>query len=205
MLLSQDAEKCVLNIDAASLGTDMLIACSEQEEMINRIYQTYKKLMLYAAYQILENQEDAEDALQMAMLGICRNAAQIDDNVSEPEMRSYVVTAAQNAAYSIKRHQIRHGGLDTSLDELREKAGDVVPEEHSFLEQLTLKERYQEVVEAIRSLPELYREVLFLCYVEEYSISAIAKRLRRKEDTVRQQLSRGRKMLIKRLNEKEDA
>ena len=170
MLLSQDAEKCVLNIDAASLGTDMLIACSEQEEMINRIYQTYKKLMLYAAYQILENQKDA-----------------------------------QNAAYSIKRHQIRHGGLDTSLDELREKAGDVVPEEHSFLEQLTLKERYQEVVEAIRGLPELYREVLFLCYVEEYSISAIAKRLGRKEDTVRQQLSRGRKMLIKRLNEKEDA
>ena len=44
----------------------MLIPCSEQEEKVNRIYETYKRLMLYAAYQILGNSEDAEDALQMA-------------------------------------------------------------------------------------------------------------------------------------------
>ena len=82
-----------------SLETDMLIPCSEQEEKVNRIYETYKRLMLYAAYQILGNSEDAEDALQMAMLGICRNAVQIDLSVTEQEIRSYVMTAVQNAAF----------------------------------------------------------------------------------------------------------
>ena len=187
-----------------SLETDMLIPCSEQEEKVNRIYETYKRLMLYAAYQILGNSEDAEDALQMAMLGICRNAAQIDLSVTEQEIRSYVMTAVQNAAYSIQRSRIRRQSQNTSLDELREKAGDVITDGHSFVETLAIRERYQEVVEAIRGLPELYREVMFLHYVEEVSISAIAKRLGRKEDAVRQQLSRGRKMLIQQLEKKED-
>lgn len=182
----------------------MLISCSEQEEKINRIYEAYKQLMLYAAYQILENREDAEDALQMAMLGICRNASQIDEKASEQEIRSYVVTAAQNAAYSIQRNQIRHCSRNTSLDELHEKAGDVIPGEHSFIETLAIQERYREVVEAIRNLPELYREVMFFHYVEEQSIQTIAKRLGRREDAVRQQLSRGRKMLIRKLKKRED-
>ena len=182
----------------------MLIPCSEQEEKVNRIYETYKRLMLYAAYQILGNSEDAEDALQMAMLGICQNAVQIDLSVTEQEIRSYVMTAVQNAAYSIQRSRIRRQSQNTSLDELREKAGDVIPDGHSFVETLAIRERYQEVVEAIRGLPELYREVMFLHYVEEVSISAIAKRLGRKEDAVRQQLSRGRKMLIQQLEKKED-
>jgi len=182
----------------------MLISCSEQEEKVNRIYETYKRLMLYAAYQILGNSEDAEDALQMAMLGICRNAAQIDLSVTEQEIRSYVMTAVQNAAYSIQRSHIRRQSQNTSLDELREKAGDIIPDGHSFVEALAIRERYREVVEAIRGLPELYREVMFLHYVEEVSISAIAKRLGRKEDAVRQQLLRGRKMLIQQIEKKED-
>ena len=144
------------------------------------------------------------EAVIMAMLGICRNAVQIDLSVTEQEIRSYVMTAVQNAAYSIQRSRIRRQSQNTSLDELREKAGDVIPDGHSFVETLAIRERYQEVVEAIRGLPELYREVMFLHYVEEVSISAIAKRLGRKEDAVRQQLSRGRKMLIQQLEKKED-
>jgi len=204
MLLSQYGELSVYIVNAAGLETDMLISCSEQEEKINRIYEAYKQLMLYAAYQILENREDAEDALQMAMLGICRNASQIDEKASEQKIRSYVVTAAQNAAYSIQRSQVRHCSRDTSLDELHEKAGDVIADERSFIEMLAIQERYREVVEAIRNLPELYREVMFFHYVEEQSIQTIAKRLGRKEDAVRQQLSRGRKMLIRKLKKKED-
>lgn len=204
MLLSQYGELSVYIVNAAGLETDMLISCSEQEEKINRIYEAYKQLMLYAAYQILENREDAEDALQMAMLGICRNASQIDEKASEQKIRSYVVTAAQNAAYSIQRSQVRHCSRDTSLDELHEKAGDVIADERSFIEMLAIQERYREVVEAIRNLPGLYREVMFFHYVEEQSIQTIAKRLGRKEDAVRQQLSRGRKMLIRKLKKKED-
>ena len=60
------------------------------------------------------------------------------------------------------------------------------------------------MVEAIRNLPELYREVIFFHYVEEQSIQTIAKRLGRREDAVRQQLSRGRKMLIRKLKKRED-
>ena len=49
--------------------------------------------------------------------------------------------------------------------------------------------------EAVMDLPEKYRVVLHLFYYEDYSIREISKILRRTENTVKSQLSRGRAML----------
>ncbi|MBQ7835059.1 MAG: sigma-70 family RNA polymerase sigma factor [Ruminiclostridium sp.] len=54
---------------------------------------------------------------------------------------------------------------------------------------------YGEVYEAVMKLPQKYRVVIHLFYYEDYSIKEIAEILKIKENTVKSQLSRGRKLL----------
>ncbi len=53
----------------------------------------------------------------------------------------------------------------------------------------------EEVYDAVMSLPEKYRIVIHLFYYEGYSIKEISNILKIKENTVKSQLSRARKML----------
>lgn len=52
-----------------------------------------------------------------------------------------------------------------------------------------------QVLQAVLSLPEKYRDVIYLFYFEQYSAVEIAKMLGKKENTVYSILSRGRTML----------
>ena len=51
------------------------------------------------------------------------------------------------------------------------------------------------VWDAVKALPENYREVIHLFYYEGYSTKQIAKLLQKKEATVRSDLHRGREKL----------
>ncbi len=57
-----------------------------------------------------------------------------------------------------------------------------------------------EVYEAVMSLPEKYRIAIHLFYYDGYSIKEIAAILKTKENTVKSQLSRARKMLKEKLS-----
>ena len=69
--------------------------------------------------------------------------------------------------------------------------------DENTLENICTGENFRRVVDAIMSLDETYRDVLSLYYLNELSISQIADLLSRKENTVKQQLARGRQKLIK--------
>lgn len=61
------------------------------------------------------------------------------------------------------------------------------------------KEDYSQVYEAVKALPEKYRQVIHLFYYEELQISEIAGILKRNEATIKTQLARGRKLLGEKL------
>ena len=58
--------------------------------------------------------------------------------------------------------------------------------------------------DAVKSLPEKYREVVHLFYHEGYSTKQIADILRKNEATIRSDLHRGRAKLKKLLREEYD-
>ena len=51
------------------------------------------------------------------------------------------------------------------------------------------------MLDAIRALPEKYRQVIYLHYIEGYSTAEIGQLLNRRQNTVLSQLSRGRNLL----------
>lgn len=64
-----------------------------------------------------------------------------------------------------------------------------------------VEKEYLDLYNELSKLPQNYREVIHLFYYEDMSISHIAKVLKRKESTVRTQLTRARQILRKIMKE----
>ncbi len=152
------------------------------------IYHTYRKQMLFVANRILHNAEDAEDAVQAALLGIAQriHAVPSDD---PKRLRAYVLTAAKNAAISmLPKKQKRDNTIDISDLALASN--------ENLFQQVMLSQDYDLLLRAMRQMPPPYREVLLMICVQEQSVKETAAILHRREGTVRQQLNRGRKLLV---------
>lgn len=162
----------------------------EQADQIRfeQIYHGYRKQMLAVANRVLRNPEDAEDAVQNALLGIARNIKSIPSS-EERLLRAYVLTAAKNAALSLLPGKQRRDSF-ADISELS-LAG-----EEDLFRQVIQSQDYALLMRVIRQLESPYREVLLLVYVHEHGPKAAADILCRKEETVRTQLKRGKKRLI---------
>ena len=73
-------------------------------------------------------------------------------------------------------------------------------DEQTF-EEIIEKAEYQDVLSVIRNMDATYRDVLYLRYVSDLPVKKIASVLDRKVSTVKQQLVRGKKILISALSE----
>jgi len=167
-----------------------MIEAPEDRLRFEDVYYRYRKQMLMVALKVLGDQQDAEDAMQTALLGIARRieAIRMED---EDMVRAYVLLAAKNAAIDLRRQKGR-----------QPPQADVPPEvlpisgQGELFDRVAASMDYERLLRAMEELPEPYREVLFLCCVQQHSPAAVAELLCRKPGTVRQQLKRGRAMLI---------
>ena len=137
----------------------------------------YQQNMFAAALSACKDPQDAEDAVQEALLAYHTSGKEFE---SEEHIRAWLLRVAINKAKNMrmsfwKKHKV-------SLED--------------YMESISFEtEQESELFEAVMELPEKYRVVLHLYYYEDYSIREIGKILRRTENTVKSQLSRGRALL----------
>ena len=144
----------------------------------------YGNIILRVAYSYLHNMEDAEDILQETLISYMRTAPVFENEKHE---KSWLFTVAANHSKNkIKSNNLRRA------DELNEELVAEKKEDLSF------------IWEAVKSLPEDYREVIHLFYEEDLTTAQIATVLKRRESTVRSQLKRGRDKLKTILKESYD-
>lgn len=151
----------------------------EDREAVNRraeeLLDKYGTCVLRLAYSYLHNRSDAEDILQDTLIQFLKTAPALDSPEHE---KAWLLRVAAN----LSKNRIGYNRL-RSWDELNEELVAEEREDLSF------------VWEAVKSLPDQYREVIHLFYHEGYSTAQIAKILGRKESTVRSDLRRGREKL----------
>lgn len=94
----------------------MMIESPEDQSKFEKVYLTYKGLMYHVAYKILNNEQDAEDAVHSAFVKIAENIGKIGDAVC-PKTQSYVVTIVENKAIDLYRGNQRRSNI-TYLDEI---------------------------------------------------------------------------------------
>ena len=145
---------------------------------------TYGNAILRLAYSYLHNMADAEEVLQDTLVQFIHTSPVFEN---EPHAKSWLMQVAANLSKNrIRSNRIRQA---EDLDELQETLAGQESEDLSF------------VWEAVKSLPDKYREVIHLFYSEGYATGEIARILQRKESTVRSDLKRGRERLKEILQE----
>lgn len=141
------------------------------EEILN----TYSNSILRYAYTYLHNMSDAEEVLQDTLVQFLKTAPVFESREHE---KAWLLRVAGN----LSKNRLAYNSLRRT-DELNDELVAENREDLSF------------VWDAVKLLPENYREAIHLFYYEGYSTKQIAKLLGKKEATVRSDLRRGRERL----------
>lgn len=165
----------------ASLGGD--------RDAFGQIVERYQRLLCSLAYSALGNLSESEDVAQEAFVTAWQKLSDLKDPAKlRPWLCGIVRFKASHARRSDERRPLRHAD---ALDAVQEVISDDPPVPDN-----AIKEEEQNILwHALEQLPHNYREPLVLYYREYQSIEHVAVQLELTEDTVKQRLSRGRKML----------
>ena len=177
-----------------------------ERELFHDLVRQYEKSVYFAAYSLLQNEQDAEDVAQEAVL---KSLKHLHTFRAEAKFSTWLVSIALNEA----RGRLRHNRLIEfqSVDEVHEEeSGDFTPAVISDWREvpsdaLERKELRELLRSAIEKLPEIYREVLVLRDVQEFNIAETAAALGVTEGVVKTRLLRARLMMQKELAPKLNA
>jgi RNA polymerase sigma-70 factor (ECF subfamily) len=144
--------------------------------------------MYHAAFGVLANHADTEDAVQQALINVVRNVASFDGRSA---ITTWAHRIALNAALDLRRRQATRPTAPIELH-----PNDVASADSS--EALAAREL---VLSALRQLPDDHAEVIVLRELLGYDYSDIATALDVPVGTVRSRLSRARQGLETALKE----
>ncbi len=157
---------------------------SEQE--VNRAIERYADTVRRLCVVHLKNEADAEDIFQNVFL---KYALSTGDFESEEHERAWMIRVTINACKDLLKSFFR--SRTVSIDEVVEQAAD-------------LHQEHREVLEAVLSLPEKYRDVVYLHYYEGYTAPEIGNILQKKPNTIYTLLTRSKALLRQKLGGEED-
>ena len=147
----------------------------QAHESVEALVQVYGDLLFRICFVMLGNAADAEDAVQETLIRYLQKAPSFEN---AGHRKAWLITTAKNRCRDMLRFRLRHP--QTDIGYLQEMAAE--PSENGILE-------------ALMSLPEKFRLVLTLYYVEEYRIEEIAQIIQKTPSAVKMRLQKGRRLL----------
>ena len=142
---------------------------------IEKIMDTYGNMLFRLCLITLGNTSDAEDAVQETFIRYLQKAPAFENAEHE---KAWLITVATNKCRDMLRFRSRHRFVD--LDEITEYTRDVT--DHG-------------IIDALLTVPDKFRMVLVLHYVEEYSVEEISKMIGKTSSAVKMRLQKGRRLL----------
>lgn len=150
----------------------------------NSCVDKYLKMVYRISFHYFGNREDAEDVSQDVFLKLYSHNTKFE---SEEELKAWLIRVTTNTCHSYFRNPFRKRKTEIDEKEIENIVGS------SSSEQEIINRKV--VMDAVMSLPERYRIVVYLYYYEEYSICQISNTLNIKETTIQTRLSRAREKL----------
>ena len=172
-----------------NLHQDLIDGCRRGDQKAQfQIYKLYYKAMYNTSLRIVNDTMEAEDIMQEAFLSAFEKIGTYSGTVS---FGSWLKKIVQNRSldYFSKNCKIIYGDIE-SFHEM----------EDTSVEELHLTEeadtRLNKVMEAIKRLPEVYRNIVSLYLLEGYDHEEISEILSIPSSTSRSQFSRARNKII---------
>ena len=175
------------------LGFLLTLSDESNNEKIEHLYHTYHDYMIRYAiskFQTLGRTNflyDAEDAVQNTFLKITKYIDNINFSNGEKDVKNYCLTILNNEICRV---------LSDSEENLENFEEFFIEKEYNFIEELQIKERYDEVVKALEALDEKYSTTLYLVFCKEMTVNQIADMMGISTKTVYTRLARSKKFLL---------
>ncbi len=144
----------------------------------DRIRQSVEKYgdMLYRiCIVMLKNSADAEDAVQSVFMKLFMKVPQFESDEHE---KAWLIRVATNKCRDMLRFRIKFHPIDDET-----------------LNSIAADEESTRLIELLTELPEKFRLVLTLHYIEGYKVDEIAQMIGRTASAVKMRLSKGRALL----------
>ncbi len=166
-------------------------------DAIDEVAKTYRVMMHAAAYRILRDHQNAEDAVQEALISLSQNMNKLD-NIHSRRSQNYIYTVTQNAALTLLRKEKRQNCAGYEDDNIENIPGqldiDAFADRYGFSPQ---------VADALEQLAPLDRDILCYRYGAGYSVKEIAKYIGESRDFVYKRMQRAEAKLADILSRKE--
>lgn len=167
--------------------------CGGEKQLFYELICPYERSVYIAAYSVLQNEADAEEAAQEAFL---KAFTHLGSFRKESKFSTWLIQIAVNEA-RMKRRKDRKSRYD-SIDQLgADEEGDYAPKDFADWreipsEALQRKELRAALQRAMASLHPIYREVFVMRDVQHLTIAETAQALQISESAVKTRLLRAR-------------
>jgi RNA polymerase sigma-70 factor, ECF subfamily len=166
-----------------------------EKELFYQLVKPYERRIYAAAFAVLRNETEAEDAAQEAMLKALTHIRQFR---AEARFSTWLTQITVNEA--LMRRRKAHSEIMEPIGERQEEDGTYTPRDFADWreipsEVLERKEIRQKLASAVASLAAKYREVFMLRDVQHLSIEETAEALGITQASVKTRLLRARLML----------
>lgn len=179
----------------------MLIFVFDTQEEVDKftlLYEKYGTTIYYTLSLYSFDEHTKEDLSHDIYLKLAEHLDHIDIT-NFKKTQNYIITITRN--YSLNYLRNKNKKSETFLEELpvlQSNSADI-------LEQLIKKEQIQQLAKEIHQLDDIYKSVLELKYVNNFSNNEIAEFLRIKKKTVEMRLYRANLILREKLNERRNS
>lgn len=171
------------------------LAVLETEEQRNELAEFYKKnknRLYWIAYSKLHNRESSEDAVQETFLRLAANQ-ELFFRLNNNERVTFAGVVARNVAVDMYKKTNKVNMVELSENILDDDS------ENPLEDELLYRFTKEKLLEFVRGLPPLQRDVLYLKAVHGLTIQETAAKLSISENVVRQRLFCARQAIKKAL------
>lgn len=160
---------------------------------VEDLYNTYHDFMIKYSVRKFSSKRrsnpvlDAEDAVQNAFVKIVKYIDNIDFSREARDIKNYIFTMLNNEIANI---------LDDNVEFLEFNEEICHENEYNFIGKIDVKERYDEVLNAIRVLDEKYSSTLYLILHNEMTVNEVAEMMGIPAKTVYTRFARGKQLLL---------
>jgi RNA polymerase sigma-70 factor, ECF subfamily len=185
--------------DHGSPGRDevLLLAMEGEREALEELFSRCRIRLYNTAFRVLGNHEDAEDALQDALLAAFRNLNRFEFRA---QFSTWLTRIVVNAALMRRRRYRpdRMVSIDQTLAPDDQTIGAGLPDPRPNPEESYVSQEQLEFVEqALQAQPEINRRAWWLCQVQGLKIREVAEIMGTSSGSLKSQLFRVRRSLRK--------
>jgi len=142
---------------------------------IETIMNEYGNMLFRISFTMLGNSYDAEDAVQETFIRYMNKSPEFQSSEHE---KAWLIRVVTNKCRDILRFRFKNNSLVMET-----------------LKECEIEEKDERIISALFSLPEKFKTVLYLYYVEEYTVNEIASIIEKTPSAVKMRLQKGRKIL----------